>query len=379
MSGAVILVSPAPVDGYPPVQYQARLLADAGHAVELLTQPLPGAQMVKFKHPGVRVTAVKPIPKGVPRPVHLFRILAQIVHFIAALTMIRARSRPVRAEIAFDPNGMMISDYAPLRPRRRVAHFHETVQRVGESHLETRLPKALRAYSRIVVADEGRAALLRDQMGLASRPTVTPNYPLRKDGDPAPVEPVEGFEVIYGGSISPNHMIDLVIRSVPLWPAKAHLTLLGDDTRPQALQMKALAQSLGVSDRVRFLGWVDLDHVIDRYRRAHLGIALLAPSHDQLVFSIGASNKRYQYMQAGLPQIGDLVPGVPEMLADGGIGRSIRDYSEQSIADLVDHYLRHAEERTLSGRRAEQLHLTRYNYQNAFAPTLRWIEEGTAG
>jgi glycosyltransferase involved in cell wall biosynthesis len=193
------------------------------------------------------------------------------------------------------------------------------------------------------------------------------------------VEPVEGFEVIYGGSISPNHMIDLVIRSVPLWPAKAHLTLLGDDTRPQALQMKALAQSLGVGDRVRFLGWVDLDHVIDRYRRAHLGIALLAPSHDQLVFSIGASNKRYQYMQAGLPQIGDLIPGVPEMLADGGIGRSIRDYSEQSIADLVDHYLRHPEERTLGGRRAEQLHLTRYNYQNAFAPTLRWIEEGTAG
>jgi glycosyltransferase involved in cell wall biosynthesis len=130
---------------------------------------------------------------------------------------------------------------------------------------------------------------------------------------------------------------------------------------------------LGVADRVNFLGWVDLDRVLDRYRRAHLAIALLSTAQTQLLLSVGASNKRYQYMQAGLAQIGDLVLGVPELLRDNGVGRSISEYSEAAIADIVAYYLNHPEERIEAGKRARQLHLERYNYQLVFEPTLRWI------
>lgn len=378
MKQTVILVSPAPVDGYPPVQYQARLLADAGITVELVTQPLPSAKAVRFSHPGVRVTALAPIPRDLSRTAHLFRIASQMFGFILAVTRIRLRSGRDAVEIAFDPNGILISDYALFRPRRRIAHLHETVQRIGQSHLETRLFKALPRYSRVVVADHGRAAELKDQLKLTALPEVTPNYPLKDDAPWAPVEESPGFEVIYGGSVSPNHMIDLVIRSVPFWPKETRLTLLGDDTKPPAVKLKELARSLGVADRVTFLGWVDLDKVIDRYRRAHLGIALLSTAQTQLMLSLGASNKRYQYMQAGLAQIGDRVLGVPEMLEGDGIGRSIADYSEQAIADVVAYYLAHPAERIEAGRRARQLHLERYNYQNAFEPTLRWIKEGQA-
>jgi hypothetical protein len=375
MKGAVILVSPAPVDGYPPVQSQARVLADAGHPVELLTQPLPDAATVKFEHPGVRITALKSIPKGLSRPVHLFLVLAQMCQFIAALSVIRARLRSASAEIAFDPNGMMISDYALFRTRRRLAHFHETVQRLGDSHLDTRLPRALRFFSRIVVADAGRAELLQKQMGLPHLPEVTPNYPL-KEPAPAKTKPNARFEVIYGGSLADDQMIPLIIRSTALWPPEAVLILLGDDQRPAAQSSKAAAAGLGPDAKVVFEGWMNLDELIARYRKASLGISLLNPRIDQWVLSIGASNKRYQYMQAGLAQIGDRILGVPELLEGNGIGRCVTDYSEQAIADLVRHYVEHPAERLESGRRAEQLYSERYNYQTVFEPTLRWIQQG---
>ena len=374
MSDAVILVSPAPVDGYPPVQYQARLIADSGIDVELVTQPFAGATSVKFQHPNVKVTTLKPIPRGLPRRMHALMLLKQMLAFIAAVTWIRTR-RSVRAEIAFDADGIFISDMALFRPRRRVAHLHETQQRMGTSPLETRLRKALRQYGRVVVADAGRAELLREQMGMTDLPFVTPNYPLKERSAPGTMRPGPGFEVIYGGSLGPVQLIDLVIRSVPLWPDEAHLTLIGDDTKPAAVELKALAASLGIADRVRFAGWMDLDQITERYREAHLAISLLAPEVTQILSNVGASNKRYQYMQAGLAQISDRIPALIEVIDDNGIGRSVADYTEQSIADIVHYYWSRPEERIAAGERAEQLHLERYNYQNAFAPTLGWIRE----
>ncbi len=86
-----------------------------------------------------------------------------------------------------------------------------------------------------------------------------------------------------------------------------------------------------------------------------------------------------RHMQAGLPQIGDMLPGVPELLEGNGIGRCIRDYAEPDIAGLVSYYLFHKQEREEAGRRAEQLHRDRYNYQAVFASTIDWIRESKTG
>jgi len=376
MSDTVILVSPAAVDAYPPVQYQARLLADSGTDVELITRRLPQATEVKFQHPGVKVTSLKAMPRGLSRPMHFLLLLKQLLHFAVAVTFIRLRHRTVSAEIAFDPDGIFISDYALFRPKRRIAHLHEIVQRMGKSPLETRLRRALPHYRAVVVADVGRAAQLRDQTGLAALPWVTPNYPLKEPSVLEGTDSRPGFEVIYGGALGPDQMIDLIICSVPLWPKEAYLTLIGDDTKPMAMKMKVLAASAGVEDRVSFTGWMGLDQIIGRYRQAHLAISLISPEQAQVQSNVGASNKRYQFMQAGLPQIGDMTIGLTEVLDDNGIGRCVTEYSEQAIADLVKYYMDHPAERLEAGRRAEQLHYERYNYQIAFEPTLRWIQEG---
>ena len=376
MSQTVILVSPAPVDAYPPVQYQARILADAGYKVELLSQPLPQSERINFRYDGVRMIEWRPPRQGKPRLIGAIANAAQLVRYIAALSLLRLRAGTAAAEISYDPNGILISDYALFRPRRRIAHLHETVQRMDQAFIERRLKTALRGFQRIAVADEGRATLLVDQMNLPTAPAVVPNVPLASAEDAPGVETHAGFDVIYGGSLGSDQKIGLIIQSVPLWPADGRLILAGDDTRPHAQTLKTLVADLGLTERVIFEGWMNLDHLLARYRKAHLGISLLTANSAQWVLSVGASNKRYQYMQAGLPQIGDQMPGVPELLEGNGIGRCVVEYDEQAIADIVRHYHANPDQRREAGRKARALHLERSNYQKAFEPTLRWIAEG---
>ena len=225
------------------------------------------------------------------------------------------------------------------------------------------------------MADQGRAELLVKQMDLPTPPAVVPNVPLANRDDDHGDHSNAGFEVIYGGSLGSDQMIGLIIRSVPLWPADARLVLVGDDTKPHGQTLKALVAELGLTDRVAFEGWMNLDDLVARYRKAHLGISLLTANSAQWILSVGASNKRYQYMQAGLPQIGDQMPGVPELLEGNGVGRCLVEYDEQAIADIVHDYHANPDKRREAGRKARALHLERYNYQTAFQPTLSWIRQ----
>lgn len=370
---AVILVSPAPVDGYPPVQSQARLLAGAGFDVAMVTRPLPGRSYVAFAHPGVDIFTSVGQPKRTSRAAPVQRLWERSA-FLFQLTRARiSRRGQIATEIAYDPDGMWMSDIAPFRPTRRVAHFHEMVMRLDNHPLERRLPRAVQQYQRVIVPDEGRASALRAQLCLTETPTTVPNLPVAESVSDELRQRNPPFEVIYAGSLGIQQMLDLIIRSVSLWPETARLTLLGDDSRPTARILKRLANDLGLVDRVTFEGWLELPDLIPRLQRAHLGISLLTPEFPQWVLSVGASNKRYQFMQAGLPQIGDMLPGVPELLEENGVGRCVRDYSERNIADLVTYYLDHEQEREDAGRRAEQLHRERYNYQAVFAPIIDWI------
>ena len=310
-----LLLSPGPVDGYPPVQHQARLLAERGFRVELITVPrVPGMREVSFTHPGV-ATTVLPLRRG--RGVQTFTRLAE---FIATLTGIRARYRRVRPiEIAYDPLAILISDLAGFRPPIRIAHFHETLDSFDTLWLERRLRTAIRRYQEIVVADRGRAQLLVKQLSLCKSPHVVPNYPLRFHGKPPNADKSEGFELIYSGSIGSGHRLDVIIEALHHCAKHVHLTILGDRDRPTARALAGLAKKHGLSSRVRFPGWLDYKQVTQRLAQAHLGVSLLDPHVPNFRLSIGASNKRYEYMRAGLPQIGDMNPGVPELIEGNGI------------------------------------------------------------
>lgn len=351
----ILLVSPGPVDGYPPVQYQAKLLADAGHAVTLVTTTLvPDYTRPLFDHPGVKVL-------GVSSQGHR---AARILRFANALLRVRIASPADTIEIAYDPIGLFYSDFVPFHPNRRIAHLHELLQHT-DLFIERRMKRAIQKYCAVVVPDEDRADHTVQQLAMSTACLVVENYPLRADKPVLSAKHTkQRFEVVYCGSLGLNQKLDAVIHSIPDWPESADLILIGNDTTPIARSLRALTQKLGVKERVQFLGWMDTASAERRMAMSDLGVGLLDTSSMQLQTALGASNKRYQYMKAGLPQIGDQNPGVPELLK--GIGACVQNHHPAEIATLVSAYVEDPVRCAEEGARAFARHQETYNYERVF-------------
>lgn len=355
MSKHFILVSPGPVDGYPPVQYQARLLAQIGHKVTLVTTSLMlDATPPNFTCPGVTVRSVS--AEG--------RRSARILRFARALWAARWSVPRNAIEIAYDPIGLFYSDLVPRRPHRRVAHFHELLQH-KDTFLERRLKQSIHRYDVVVVADSERAEITQHELGMITPPLVLENYPLRSENQSVkPKSPGTKFEVVYCGSLGFNQKLDQVIRSIPRWPDNADLALIGNDMTPTARRLRTLAEELDIAHRVQFLGWMDTTDAEDRMAKANLGSAMLAYGSEQLRTALGASNKRYQYMKAGIPQIGDANSGVPNLLV--GIGACVANHTPEEIAALVTTYAADPARCAREGAQAFELHQAEFNYERVF-------------
>ncbi len=352
-----MLVSPGPIDGYPPVQYQARILANAGHPVTVVTTPLRlGEARASFAQPGVKVRCVAIDGSRTQR----------MMRFAKALWSERWRLPRDMTEIAYDPIGILYSDLVPRHPRRRVAHLHELLQNIDQ-FVEARLKRSIHRFDAVVVPDAKRAQLTQQMLGMEALPLVVENYPLRAA---TPLAARKGhksrFEVIYCGSLGLQQRLDVVIQSMAAWPKHADLVLIGNDITPTAQKLKRLAADMGLSGRVHFLGWMDTAAAEERLALADLGIALLDPQFQQWRTALGASNKRYQIMKAGLPQIGDTNPGVPELLDGIGACVDAENHDPAEIAALVTDYASNSARCAHEGANAFALHQTTYNYERVF-------------
>jgi glycosyltransferase involved in cell wall biosynthesis len=152
------------------------------------------------------------------------------------------------------------------------------------------------------------------------------------------------------------------------------LILIGNDKTRTAQELVALAHKVGVANRVRFIGWMNLDDAEARLAHSDLAIALLETNSEQLRTALGASNKRYQYMKAGLPQIGDHNRGVPELIEDNGIGLCVSEHSVDAISAAVCRYVTDPARRAADGTRAYELHQSTFHYERVFRRLLDAVQ-----
>jgi phosphatidylinositol alpha-1,6-mannosyltransferase len=108
---------------------------------------------------------------------------------------------------------------------------------------------------------------------------------------------------------------DRVIQALPQLVAGGHDVIhlvIGDGD--DAARLKSLAASLGVADRVRFMGAVDSDALVEAYRMADL---FLMPSTGE-----GFGIVFLEAMASGTPALGLSVAGARDALGDGQLGTS---------------------------------------------------------
>jgi glycosyltransferase involved in cell wall biosynthesis len=142
-----------------------------------------------------------------------------------------------------------------------------------------------------------------------------------------------------------------------------------------ATELQALARDEGMADRVLihspgFQGYADhLAFIVG----ADLGWTALAPVGNNWKYSAYASNKRFECMALGVPQVTDRGPLLPEMIEGGGCGICVPLDDPRGVGMAIASALNDPSclaAMCVAGRR---LHLQQYNYDRQFEPVLRWL------
>ena len=138
--------------------------------------------------------------------------------------------------------------------------------------------------------------------------------------------PEDARLVGFVGALRPWHGADLALQALALVPCVVHLVVAGDG--PIRDELVALADQLGVTDRVHWLGQLghaDIPTVLAACDAA------TAPYPDLAGFAFSPL-KLYEYLAAGLPVVASAIGQIPDVLDHGAFGMLTRPGNVRDLA-----------------------------------------------
>lgn len=367
----VFLISPKPVDAYPPVAAHAVVLSRRGVHVKLFTSPRDGDSQIQFSAPGVEIISNHTASS---KPwVRRFELLRLIVRLSRDRVM---RKTPVDLEIVYDPIGIWVSSKALGRAKKLIHHFHEILFDDSASHFERFARLAMPRADLVTVADSNRANLMKTISPAPRKVETVRNLPLKEHALVKSTPKKECFRAIYFGSFGDSQCLDTIVSSMPDWPDDVSLHCYGEPSQHFRDKMKETAVALGVDDRLHFEGWINADRLIDVASTYSVGFSMLRPLNNNWRFSAGASNKRYQIMCAGIPQITDDGLGVRELIQLNGVGACAAPDDPNAVAELICAYHANPDRVSREGNTARRLIVNSLNQETEFARILRFAGLG---
>ncbi len=179
--------------------------------------------------------------------------------------------------------------------------------------------RALKEQLVALGADGGKINVLRNGVDLSAFRPVPPLEARETLGLPA-----SGRVIASVGHLIPRKGHDLVIEAVAALP---DATLVIGGSGPERAHLERLAQRLGVTDRVRFLGQLP-----------HQDLARVYSAADALVLSSdreGWANVLLEAMACGTPVVATDVGGSSEVVTSPEAGMLVHERSSVAIADAL--------------------------------------------
>jgi glycosyltransferase involved in cell wall biosynthesis len=269
-----------------------------------------------------------------------------------------------------------------------VAHLHEALIDDPYAPLLSRctlqfIRRRLKRANAVIVPDLHRGRSLRRHANLARTPFVVMNCPRRLQRIPRSrlhdrlaeygVRP--GKIVHYQGNIAPRKYLENVIRSMKAWPSDAVFVMAGGGSSEFIDVLKKVAAETGVLSRIVFLGRLSYADVMASAAGADVGLTLLNTDYPNWRWAAGASNKRFEYIALGIPQVTNHGPGVERLFTRKGVATAVDPSEPAAIAASVNEYLRNREWSASIGDVARRLHLAEFNYEHQFQPFVSWIRD----
>ncbi len=284
------------------------LVCDPGHKTRV--EDLNGVRVVKAG----RLTTAASMPLSVRQPLALARADADIVHVHspyplgeASAWLLKRRSKIVityHSDVVRQRAIMRI--YGPLF--RRVLRRTDRIIATSPRYVETS-PWLSQVKEKCVVV----------QLGVDHR-RFTP-----------PAEPYDGpFTLLFVGRLRYYKGLDDLLQAMRELPG-VRLRVVG--IGPMLETLRAVAQELGVGDRVEFLGEVDDERLPELYRRAHLFV-LPANARAEAFGTV-----LLEAMASGLPCVTTEVgTGTSWVVQDGVTGLVVPPHDPRSLAEAIRRF-----------------------------------------
>jgi glycosyltransferase involved in cell wall biosynthesis len=116
--------------------------------------------------------------------------------------------------------------------------------------------------------------------------------------------------------------------------------------------------------RIRFLGRVTPDEVLDVIHSARCGLVIDHPISNYLE---SYSTKMFEYMACGVPVVCSDFPMWQRIVADADCGITVDPMDPQAVAKVVESLCRDPEEARRLGENGRRAILERYNWEHEFA------------
>jgi glycosyltransferase involved in cell wall biosynthesis len=149
---------------------------------------------------------------------------------------------------------------------------------------------------------------------------------LDRDGEPL---------VFTVGRLIPKKGFDVLLRALARTSPSIRCVIAGDG--PQREELEELARTLGLEDRVRFLGAIDTERVRFWLRNARVFALPCRRTPEGDVDGIPVA--LMEAMSSGCPVISTRISGIPELVQDGVSGLLVEGGDEEALARALDRLL----------------------------------------
>ncbi|MDP3919969.1 MAG: glycosyltransferase [Candidatus Omnitrophota bacterium] len=298
----------------------------------------------------------------------------------------------MQARIGYDSSGIMALKWHLDKRRFTVHHYHDYLgygerERLWSGVQDIMAARRSQGANLVVVPDKHRKEFMQNLTPLKNarievvnncprRVEVLPRGRLRRDLRKLGVD--AKHIVFFQGVVCSNYYAERIVESVRWWPDDAVMVFLGRVDESFRRELAVIAGRAGVSKRVIFLGHLTYKNVFSYTVDADLAFGMPKPVSLNFKYMAGASNKRFEYMACGVPQISNAEPGVKELIDLNGIGVSVNAEKPRDIAEAVKGLLGDEKRRRTMSEKARKLHLTLYNYDVQYRPVLDAILGGTS-
>ena len=173
-----------------------------------------------------------------------------------------------------------------------------------------------------------------------------------------PVQELEGKPFLFIGRLVGDKHVDVLLRALARVPG-AQLTIVGDG--PERVGLEQLAHTLGIRDRVEFLGVrYDIPHLLQNAQ------ALVLPSRRE-----GFGLVVVEALASGVPVIASSTVGAHGVVQDGINGAVVATGDNEALAQAMKRFIDDGEYRRSLARAASQ-NLERFSIATHCATLLSW-------